>query len=387
MDKQVIPSIHEKNEVIHRIIDIMIRREHFLILGHQSPDEDCISSMVAFGLLLSKLNKDVRLCTAENLNTHFQYLIKICRYNSILVDQPCKRERLKVDTVIICDTPKRSMIEGSPEIMNLLDDSEILKIEIDHHIGGDSEYIGDRGYCLVTEASSSSELIGHLAFKLNNRRDLLRQYQISNLFTRNVVLAILTGIIGDSQMGQFLKSRREKRYYSIFSNLFNSLLTKETTKETNFSNMDEIFVELQKNSSSEQECFSYFMERTRFSPSVGYVTLDPEDMRHLRNMCDNETIVSVSRAVANVLADESKKFSLVVYYDDPDVSDLIQFRMRRSRAYNGFDLRRVLELFNIENGGGHEGAIGFRIQKMERADLDRYVENILGGIEDAVKRL
>ena len=127
------------------------------------------------------------------------------------------------------------------------------------------------------------------------------------------------------------------------------------------------------------------MARKRSTPSVGYVVLNTDDMALLRKLCDNETMVSVSRAVANALADESEKFSLIAYPDDPGVSDLVQFRMRRSRSYRGFDLRRVLELFSIENGGGHEGAIGFRIPKKDLNDPERFVAELLSGIESAVE--
>jgi nanoRNase/pAp phosphatase (c-di-AMP/oligoRNAs hydrolase) len=149
--------------------------------------------------------------------------------------------------------------------------------------------------------------------------------------------------------------------------------------------MNEIFKELKNNSSKEQECFNYLVKKKRFTPSIGYVVLSVDDMSFLRHLCDNEMIVSASRAVANALADESKRFSLIVYPDDPQVSDLIQFRMRRSHSYSEFDLRRVLELFSIENGGGHEGAIGFRIPKKEVEDLEGFVTVLLNGIETAVR--
>ena len=80
---------------------------------------------------------------------------------------------------------------------------------------------------------------------------------MSELFPRNLVLAILTGIIGDSNMGQYLKSRREKRYYQIFSGMFNDMLSRRTTKKTNFSTMDQVFTELQKLSDHEEDCFRY----------------------------------------------------------------------------------------------------------------------------------
>ena len=173
-----------------------------------------------------------------------------------------------IDTVVLCDTPKPSMIEASPAVRELLKSPNVLRIEIDHHLAADSGYFGDEGYRFVTEASSASELIGHILLKLEGRKDLLERHQVTELFPRNLVLAILTGIIGDSNMGQYLKSRREKKYYQIFSAMFNDMLSRRTTKRTNFFTMDEVFSELQKLSSHEQGCFGYMMERKKLSGSV-----------------------------------------------------------------------------------------------------------------------
>ncbi len=384
MKKKLIFTISEKNRIINNIINAMLSREHFLVVGHKNPDEDCISSMVAFALLVRKFNKDVRICLGSTIHEHFQYLLNICKYNSIHYMKTCDLGESPLDTIIVCDTPKPSMVETDTDIILLLNSPDVLKIEFDHHIGTDSEYIGDEGYCMVTEASSTSELIGYLAFKLRNQKDLLKKYQITDLFSRNLILAILTGIIGESQKGKLLKSKREKRYYSIFSNIFNTLLVKETTKPTNFSNMEEIYRELQRSSTKEETCFNYIMEKKRFSSSIGYVILTQDDVERLRVEWDSDTIVSVSRSAANILAEESGRFSLVVYYDDPGISDLIQFRMRRSRQYKSFDLRNVLDLFSIQNGGGHEGAIGFRIPKKDIDNLQAYVCHLIEGIEKAI---
>jgi nanoRNase/pAp phosphatase (c-di-AMP/oligoRNAs hydrolase) len=107
-------------------------------------------------------------------------------------------------------------------------------------------------------------------------------------------------------------------------------------------------------------------------------------MRELFKLCDNETIVSVARAVCDTLAEESGKLSLVAYYDNPTKSDLVQFRMRRSQKFKTFDLRTVLEIFAIENGGGHEGAIGFRLAKERFDDLEEYVVTLLEGVEKVI---
>lgn len=219
MAKQAIDTIFEKNQVISRIIDLITEKESFLIIGHKNPDEDCIASTVAMGLLLSKFNKNVYIYQGYTIHEHFQYLLKISKYNMITLlgqNDPCPED---IETIIACDTPKPSMLDTSADIDKLISNPEILRIEIDHHLGADSEYFAPLETSLVTEASSASELIGYLALKLRNRISLLDEYDIEEILTRNFVLAVLTGIIGDSKMGNFLKSKREKNII-IFSAIF-----------------------------------------------------------------------------------------------------------------------------------------------------------------------
>ena len=382
--KTSIHSIKEKNTIIARIIEAIVGRHHFLVLGHQSADDDCISSMISFALVLHMFYKDVALYLGGQVHERFKYLLDICRYNSIRILSPDDSPAQGTDTIILCDTPKPSMIEASPAVNAILHAPGVLRIEIDHHLGADSEYFGDEGYRLVTEASSASELIGHILLKLEGRPDLLERHQVSELFPRNLVLAILTGIIGDSNMGQYLKSRREKRYYQIFSGMFNEMLSRRTTKKTNFSTMDQVFSELQKLSDHEEDCFSYMMGRKRLTGSLAVVALTLQEMAPLFARCDDDTIVTSARAIADRLAEESGKLGLVAYYDNPEHGDLVQFRLRRSSAWKLYDLRKLLERFSIANGGGHEGAIGFRVPRSEISDFPGYITKLIEGIETAI---
>jgi nanoRNase/pAp phosphatase (c-di-AMP/oligoRNAs hydrolase) len=385
MSKQAIPTIREKSRVIDRIIEALADRYGFLLLGHQNPDEDCIASMTAFALLASKFTKRAHVYLGKPVHEHFQYLVNICTYNSIPVLYQGDPIAGPVDTVVLFDTAKPSMMEADETIRALAASPDMLHIEVDHHLGSDSEYFGDRGYRLVTEASSSGELVGHVLLKLRDRRELLRRFQIYDLVSRNVVLAILTGIIGDSKMGAFLKSRREKRYYDIFSNMFNDLLARKTVRDGNFANMGEVFQEIQKLSTSEERCFNGFLSHRRLSHRIAYVALGEKQMKPFWATFDPDTVVSVARSVADVLAEESGCLGLVCYCDDPTVSDLMQFRVRRSHQFKGFDLRRILEIFSIENGGGHQGAIGFRLPRSKVGDLEGYVAHLIDGIEAALE--
>jgi len=385
MGKTAISDSRTKNRVIDNIIDAIVTRQGFLLLGHQTPDEDCIASMVAFALLGAKFSKHICIYLGKQIHEHFQYLLNICTYNSIPILYQDDALAAPIDTVVLFDTAKPTMIEANVPVRNLIEDRGTLRIEIDHHLGSDSDYFGQKDYCLVTEASSSGELVGQILLRLKENKRLLKRFQINDLASRNIVLAILTGIIGDSKMGMYLKSEREKEYYRVFSAMFNEMLAQKTTRRTNFSDMQQVFREIQRLSRNEEKCFNYFIERKRFSAKIGYVILGGRDIDKLSREFDNDTIVSVARGVADILAEESKWLGLVCYSDPPDQSDLVQFRLRRSHLYKAIDLRTVLKIFSISNGGGHEGAIGFRIPKSEIDDLEDYVTELIRGIEDLIE--
>ncbi len=373
--KRPIPTIMQKRAISSAIIDVFNTRKSFLILGHKSPDEDCISSTVAAGILLSKIDRPAVIFQSHAIHEHFEYLVSISRYNGIAIVSSSAAIPDDIDAVIICDTPKGSMLDTIPEIDLILNDESVVKVEIDHHIGADSEYIGDPELSLVTEASSASELVGYLALKMKSSP----WYAAGgiNPFTRNFVLAVLTGIIGDSKMGSFLKSRRERIYYSIFSEMYNRILGMETTKKTNLSDMSEVFSEIQKLSSEESMCAEMMRRDERKHGLFSYVIVDRDISNEIFRRFGSDTVVSVARGLADDLAEKSGRLGLIAYYDPDETTGLIQFRIRRSMNYKVFDLRRILEKLDIDNGGGHEGAIGFRVEKDRVSSIHSFAIEIM----------
>ncbi|MFW5729402.1 MAG: hypothetical protein ACOCYG_07035, partial [Spirochaetota bacterium] len=126
----------------------------------------------------------------------------------------------------------------------------------------------------------------------------------------------------------------------------------------------------------ESKCHAFIMEHRQIRGPVGIAALDEEASAEAAERFDVDTLVSVARGVADELAEASGYVSLVCFYDPPDVSNLIQLRSRRSRAFKAVDLRSVLEELDIENGGGHAGAVGFRIEKSDVSDFDALVDRI-----------
>ncbi|MFP4637761.1 MAG: DHH family phosphoesterase [Spirochaetaceae bacterium] len=384
--KRDIPTIARKNRIIDNIGSAFLQRESFAILGHENPDDDCISSMVSISLLLNKLSKKPIICTSPDLPEHYQYLLDICKYNSIDIDSACGASLEHIDTVVICDTAKPSMLAATDTMRRLIERPEVLRIELDHHLQTDARYNGDVDYSLVAEASSTCELVGLLACKLSRRAEVIEDFGVEDMFSRNMVLAILTGMVGDTQMGKFIRSHREHRFYEMFSNMFNDLLAKKTTKQTNFFNMKQIYTELKRLSDDESRFHKLFQRTKQIEGPVGYAVLDETASEEAHRNFDLDTVISVARGVADQLAEESGHVSMVAYYDSPQSSDLIQFRVRRSLSYKNLDLRDVLTELRIENGGGHEGAIGFRIEKNRVEDFTAFVEQIVETLKRAVEQ-
>ncbi|MDR0598710.1 MAG: DHH family phosphoesterase [Treponema sp.] len=380
MNKTEISTIAEKNRIVQRIMDVIMEKDRFVLLGHKDPDTDCIASLAAFALLLVKFNKEVTIFLAGPVMAHFSYLLAICKYNGVSVAYGAAGKDETYSAVVILDTPKPEMIALNDRLAPLMGDPGVRKIEIDHHLAADSAYSGDPGYRLVSEASSTCELIGYLLLKMSRQKDRFKKI---DFFSRNLTLAILTGLVADSQMGRYLKTRKEKFYYGVFMRIFNGLLGGKPGGG-NFSSMETVFDVIQNFSVQERRCYEGIMGRKNTERSIHHICLDAKDSAEYFAKYGMELVVNVSKAAADSLAEECQKLGLVVYYDDPSLSDFVQFRLRRSARFITTDLRDLLEELKIGNGGGHPGAIGFRVRKDEITDIGAYTADLVARIEGLV---
>jgi diguanylate cyclase (GGDEF)-like protein len=379
-------SIAAKKRVAANIIGEIISQNAFLLLGHKDPDADCVASMVAFALILSKLQKEVIIFLPDPFTAQLSYLLEICKYNGITVIQDRKTDiPYTISDIVVLDTPKPEMIMMNISVARIFGNPLVRKIEIDHHLDADSRYSGDSGYRLVSNASSTCELIGYLCIKLAanpNVRDIA-----SDFFSRNLALTILTGIVGDSQMGKYLKTNRERWYYRVFSERFNDLLHEKTQKGgKNLQSMEDIFKVIQDLSQLEKECLGKMKNYLKVSESLHYVLLGEKESEELFRCYGEEIVVNVSKAVADQLSEASGKMGLVAYYDSPLLSGFIQFRLRRSSGFSSLDLRGVIAELGITNGGGHPGAVGFRVDKGDVDDIMAYGAGLAARIEGILAR-
>jgi len=381
--KTDITSIAEKNRTALRLADALLERNGFLLIGHRNPDEDCVASMVAFGLLASKLGKDAFIYIGGSVHEQFSYLLNICTFNSIALLRDEASVPSGIQAVVALDTPKPGMLEIGEGIRRILADPDVLKIEIDHHLGSDSAYFGDKGYSLVAAASSASELVGYLALKMSEHPRFVSNVSSEGLLARNFVLAVLTGIIADSRMGKYLRTKRERWFYERFSGLFERLLAQKTTAGSgNFTSKEEVFQAIASLSAEEEDCYRRMMRSRGRLDTLEYVLLDASEAASIHDEFGEDTLTTIAKAVADALAEEGGKLGLVAYPDHPEVSEFLQFRVRRCHSYLGLDLRDVLAAVSATNGGGHPGAVGFRFPKSEVPDFRAFAMGVARKLDE-----
>jgi nanoRNase/pAp phosphatase (c-di-AMP/oligoRNAs hydrolase) len=385
LKKTELVSLAEKNRIAQNICGEIRRLDTFILLGHNDPDMDCVASLITAALLLRKAKKEAVIYLPGPAAEHFNYLFAVCKSQGVMVlyggsDLPAfllRAERLSGLGLIVLDTPKPAMISLNDAIGKLLADPGVRKIEVDHHLEGDALYAGDEGCRLVSQSSSTCELLCYLGYKLARLEGWKTD---TDILSRNIYLAVLTGIIGDSNMGRYLKTKRERWYYEAVSDRFHELLGGLVPKSVRVSTED-MFDIIYTFSVQDKRCFDAIMEFSREAKSVYYIALSREDSQGLIDRFGADRMVTVSKVAADTLAERSGRLGLVVYHDDDRESGYVQFRLRRSSIYHGIDLRTVLTALRIDNGGGHPGAVGFRIPKAEMKDFDGRIQEMLEGIE------
>jgi hypothetical protein len=103
-----------KKRITNRIIGEIFARDSFLLLGHKNPDADCIASLVAFAILLSKFRKDAAILLPDPVIEQLNYLLAICKYNNIMVILDVNVDlKEKYSALVIVDTPNADMLKGT----------------------------------------------------------------------------------------------------------------------------------------------------------------------------------------------------------------------------------------------------------------------------------
>ncbi|OQX29943.1 MAG: hypothetical protein B0D92_01040 [Spirochaeta sp. LUC14_002_19_P3] len=377
--KVSIKNTKERNIIIDNIINTLVERNSFLLNGHKNPDEDCIASMAAFALLCCKFSRQVSIVIDSSCREKHAHLLDICRQYPIKIIESPEQLGNNYDTVAVFDTPKLTMLEYKDHIKAIMQKENVKVLEVDHHLEADGTYIGDENYRLVDNVSSSSELVGHIAMKLSKKKHFLEQYGIANIFCQDFLLAVLIGILSDTQHGKFMNTEREKRHLKYFRELFDKSRSSKAIEHTGSRKAAIKAIEYGMAILTEQEeaCYHYILQYKKFNSKISWIAMNEQESDSLAEQFGTTIIPDVARYAANILAEESNYVSLIAYYDKKPEGELIQLRMRRSKNYRVLDLRKIIEYFQIKNGGGHEGAIGFRLPSSSLKNFDEFINDIV----------
>jgi bifunctional oligoribonuclease and PAP phosphatase NrnA len=108
---------------IAAILEALRGGQRFLICSHAQPDGDSVGSMLALGMVLEQMGKQVELVAADSIPAHYRELPGAAAIQTRL------RIQGRYDAVILleCDSLQRTKLSGL---------EEFYQINIDHHISG-----------------------------------------------------------------------------------------------------------------------------------------------------------------------------------------------------------------------------------------------------------
>ena len=381
LKKTDIISIVARNKIINHINNAMLHRERFIILGHVECDEDCFASAVVCALMLKQFKKEVTLCMRVAQRRSFDFLQDICNYNGIPIQSPVTSKKIKCDTLIICDVAKPELIDAGSRLKAHLNNTAILKIEFDHHLGGDSQYIGSKNHCLVQRATSTCELLLFLCLKLQKQKESLARLHTNTIFTRNILFSLAIGISYDTGRGKFLHSVRDRKVFEACSRIIDENLRNETFDDQKATSIEDVLQISSEESMDATHIIKYLAPRTKRTPHIHYAILNWVESTHIAKTYEQSVIRNVMRTTANNLAEDSHFLGLAGYVDRTE-NDIFRFSLRRSHTYHGLDLRDILDQCDLQDGGGHEGAIGFRFPYISAEEAEQKVKHIIAAVKE-----
>ena len=154
---------HTHDEMIAAILSVFRTGERFLVCSHSWPDGDAIGSMIAIGMLLEQMGKQVDMVTADRVPANCRDLPGADAIRS----EAGIRGLYDAAIVLECDSLARAKLDGL---------EDFFLINIDHHVSGrpfadlnwidpDATSVGELVYWLVKAAGA--ELTPEIATCLN----------------------------------------------------------------------------------------------------------------------------------------------------------------------------------------------------------------------------
>ncbi len=190
-------SLKLYTDLVHNLLSLINNAAKIVIFTHQHPDPDAIGSMLALSNLLKAKNSNVVITPVlfESLLPKSQIpqglsldSIRVARKESDT--KKVKKAVLEADLMFIVDASSYDRVVDNPYILQVLDQMYHKTIIIDHHKTGGSK---DALLSFNVQVASCAQLVYEIFVKT-----------LKFPLTTQSALAILFGIMGDTQMLRFL---------------------------------------------------------------------------------------------------------------------------------------------------------------------------------------
>ena len=386
---------------LNQAIGLLNSNNTFLFSGDIDPDS--VGSMLSLALYLDQLNKKVFLIIPEPLGDNMDFFEEIIKYNSINIlssPEEIASARDEIETVIFCDTANTKLVPFYSHISENILSKKPNVIEIDHHFGADSAELTDHGIKLFRNANANTEIIGDILETLYNN-SLERPNPFSQ---RNIVLGLITGMLGDTVGGKVIHYKEDyERWMERLGTQLKNITRwrgpadnrKEDCRDSKFGEPTQILDYLNKLTEDQQSCFDLLISRIELKGNMGLLNLMPSTYHEVHGSCQpfqSDWFVDIMGLLLNAVPEKSGHAGMVIFEgQNAEGEDCIFIKIRRAVDYSGVDLRsgedKIKELFDglYMGGGGHAGAVSFRIHLLEEKELLEKLEALISFFNKSIE--
>jgi len=148
------------NDARWRALDLIQRGERFVLVGHTSPDGDCVGAQAAMARVLAALGKTVFVLTPDAVQEQFDFLTRAVAFKVFRGDLPPHDVAVLLD---FCELERTGPLAGP------LRAARSRKLVIDHHVFSGEPW-WDAAYVDPT-AAATGLLVGRIARELGVELD------------------------------------------------------------------------------------------------------------------------------------------------------------------------------------------------------------------------
>jgi nanoRNase/pAp phosphatase (c-di-AMP/oligoRNAs hydrolase) len=386
---------------LSQAIKVIHTSDSFLFSGDIDPDS--VGSMLSLSLYLNQLDKKVFLVIPETLGENLDFFEKIITYNSIDILRSQKEidaVKDEIETIIFCDTANTKLVPFYPFISEFILSRKPKVIEIDHHFGADSEELTDYGIKLFRNANANTEIIGDMLEML-----YCQNPQRPNPFSqRNIILGLITGLLGDTVGGKVIHYKEDYDHWmeklgdqlKVITRWRDSDIKRgEDCKTSKFGDPKQILDYLNRLTEDQEVCFNLLNARIELKGKMGFLSLLPSTYYEVKGSCqafESDWFVDIMNFLVNSVPEKSAHAGMVIFEGkNAEGTDCIFIKIRRAVNFSGVDLRTgedlIKELFGdlYMGGGGHAGAVSFRVHTLEEKDLLARLDTLLDFFNDSIE--